>query len=181
MTEGQPDPARYADGQYWDTALYTLPEGVVYGTVRLLYQTASKEYIEFLRDNNDPATNNGQILYDLWQQTSMSAPEVMAEVQFGGLVYLPFVVSGDELMQLRPAQEEILKYENGRLAISAVPGSGKTFTLSLLAAQLIGNGRIDPEAGQQILIVTYLNASVDTFRPASASGWKRWTCPPTRL
>lgn len=67
-------------------------------------------------------------------------------------------------MNLRPAQVEILKYENGRLAISAVPGSGKTFTLSLLAAQLIGNGRIQPQTGQQILIVTYLNASVDTFK-----------------
>lgn len=67
-------------------------------------------------------------------------------------------------LPLRPAQAKILEYEHGRMAISAVPGSGKTFTLSLLAAQLIGNGRINPEAGQQILIVTYLNASVDTFR-----------------
>lgn len=67
-------------------------------------------------------------------------------------------------MNLRPAQAEILQYQNGRLAISAVPGSGKTFTLSLLAAQLIANGRISPAANQQILIVTYLNASVDTFR-----------------
>ncbi len=66
-------------------------------------------------------------------------------------------------LQLRPAQEKILEYENGRLAISAVPGSGKTFTLSLLAAKLIGNGRIDPNQ-QQILIVTYLNSSVDNFR-----------------
>ncbi|MBP7592818.1 MAG: ATP-dependent helicase [Chloroflexi bacterium] len=65
---------------------------------------------------------------------------------------------------LRPAQAEILTYENGRLAISAVPGSGKTFTLSLLAAQLIADKRIDPAAGQQILIVTYLNSSVDTFK-----------------
>jgi DNA helicase II / ATP-dependent DNA helicase PcrA len=67
-------------------------------------------------------------------------------------------------MNLRPAQADILTYENGRLAISAVPGSGKTFTLSLLAAQLIANGSIDADAGQQILIVTYLNASVDTFK-----------------
>ncbi|MBK8900783.1 MAG: ATP-dependent helicase [Anaerolineaceae bacterium] len=66
-------------------------------------------------------------------------------------------------LQLRPAQQKILEYENGRLAISAVPGSGKTFTLSLLAAKLIGNGRIDPNQ-QQILIVTYLNSSVDNFR-----------------
>ncbi len=67
-------------------------------------------------------------------------------------------------LHLRPAQAEILQYQNGRLAISAVPGSGKTFTLSLLAAQLIANGSINPDAGQQILIVTYLNASVDTFK-----------------
>ncbi len=67
-------------------------------------------------------------------------------------------------LPLRPAQAEILKYQNGRLAISAVPGSGKTFTLSLLAAQLIADGRVDANAGQQVLIVTYLNSSVDTFK-----------------
>ncbi|HEX6383992.1 MAG TPA: ATP-dependent helicase [Anaerolineae bacterium] len=67
-------------------------------------------------------------------------------------------------IKLRPAQEDILKYRNGRMAISAVPGSGKTFTLSLLAAQLIADGRVNPDADQQVLVVTYLNASVDTFR-----------------
>jgi DNA helicase-2/ATP-dependent DNA helicase PcrA len=67
-------------------------------------------------------------------------------------------------IQLRPAQEAILEYSNGRMAVSAVPGSGKTFTLSLLAAQLIADGRINPEGGQRILIVTYLNASVDNFK-----------------
>jgi DNA helicase II / ATP-dependent DNA helicase PcrA len=70
----------------------------------------------------------------------------------------------NESLRLRPAQEEILAYSGGRMAVSAVPGSGKTFTLSLLAAQLIAEGRIDPNAGQQILIVTFLNSSVDTFR-----------------
>lgn len=50
------------------------------------------------------------------------------------------------------------------MAVSAVPGSGKTFTLSLLAAQLIADGRIDPQAGQQVLIVTYLNSSADNFK-----------------
>lgn len=67
-------------------------------------------------------------------------------------------------LQLRPAQAEILEYRNGRLAVSAVPGSGKTFTLSLLAATLIGEERLDVTAGQQILIVTFLNSSVDTFK-----------------
>lgn len=81
-------------------------------------------------------------------------------------------------MNLRPAQAEILKYENGRLAISAVPGSGKTFTLSLLAAQLIANGRLDPAAGQQILIVTYLNSSVDNFRARIRKRLEELELPP---
>lgn len=67
-------------------------------------------------------------------------------------------------MTLRPAQADILQYRQGRLAISAVPGSGKTFTLALLAAELISNGAINVEAGQQILVVTYLNSSVENFR-----------------
>jgi DNA helicase II / ATP-dependent DNA helicase PcrA len=67
-------------------------------------------------------------------------------------------------MKLRVAQAELLNYRHGRMAVSAVPGSGKTFTLSLLAAELIAAGHIDTAAGQQILIVTYLNAGVETFR-----------------
>jgi len=67
-------------------------------------------------------------------------------------------------MKLRPEQIDVLKYRGGRMAISAVPGSGKTFTLSLLAAELLANQRIQIENGQNILIVTYLNSSVDNFR-----------------
>lgn len=66
--------------------------------------------------------------------------------------------------RLRPAQEAILAYKGGLMAVSAVPGSGKTFTLSRLAAQLIRDGRVDVEGGQRVLVVTYLNASVETFR-----------------
>lgn len=67
-------------------------------------------------------------------------------------------------IRLRPAQEEVLAYAGGRMAISAVPGSGKTFTLSLLAAKLIADGRVDPALGSQVLVVTFLNTSVDNFR-----------------
>jgi DNA helicase II / ATP-dependent DNA helicase PcrA len=81
-------------------------------------------------------------------------------------------------LNLRPAQAEILTYRRGRLAISAVPGSGKTFTLSLLAAQLIADGRLDAEAGQQILIVTYLNASVDTFKARIRKRLDEMALPP---
>jgi DNA helicase-2/ATP-dependent DNA helicase PcrA len=61
----------------------------------------------------------------------------------------------------RPAQSRILAYTGGKLGISAVPGSGKTFTLSALAAQLIRSGRIGDE--QEVLVVTLVNSAVENF------------------
>jgi DNA helicase II / ATP-dependent DNA helicase PcrA len=58
----------------------------------------------------------------------------------------------------RPSQREILAYRGGTLGISAVPGSGKTHTLSALAAQIISSGasgQLEPE--QEVLIVTLGN------------------------
>lgn len=92
-TNSLPDPTLYANGQYWDITTYVLPDGVVSGTVRLLYQTASKEYIEFLLNNNpNGAGNNGEILYDLWEMTDRSRPETMATFSFSGdseTIFLP--------------------------------------------------------------------------------------------
>ncbi len=72
-------------------------------------------------------------------------------------------------MILRPAQKAILEYKKGYLAVNAVPGSGKTFTLSLLAAQLISEMNTEQDTqdsanNPQVLIVTYLNSSVETFK-----------------
>lgn len=61
----------------------------------------------------------------------------------------------------RPNQEEILAYEQGKMGISAVPGSGKTHTLSYLASQLIIKGSLQND--QEILIVTLVNSAVDNF------------------
>lgn len=65
----------------------------------------------------------------------------------------------------RPAQARILEYTGGRLGISAVPGSGKTFTLSLLAAQLVerlaASGPLD---NREVLVVTMTNSAVENFR-----------------
>lgn len=61
----------------------------------------------------------------------------------------------------RPRQAEILTYESGRMGIPAVPGSGKTHTLSYLAALLITRGFVAED--QEILIVTLVNSAVDNF------------------
>ena len=54
----------------------------------------------------------------------------------------------------RPSQKEILAYQKGTMGVSAVPGSGKTWTLSLLAATIIREGLLQP--GEELkLHVTY--------------------------
>ncbi|MFP3897498.1 MAG: ATP-dependent helicase [Anaerolineales bacterium] len=63
--------------------------------------------------------------------------------------------------RLRPQQAEVLDYQRGRLAISAVPGSGKTLTLSLLAVKIILEGRLGDEG--EILVVTVQNSAVDNI------------------
>lgn len=62
---------------------------------------------------------------------------------------------------LRPSQTDILRYRGGKMGISAVPGAGKTFTLSALAAQIITSGALQPD--QDVLIVTLVNSAVDNF------------------
>ncbi len=64
-------------------------------------------------------------------------------------------------LQLRASQERILAYRGGKMGIAAVPGAGKTFTLSLLAAQILLRGQMRPE--QEILVVTLVNSAVDNF------------------
>ena len=63
--------------------------------------------------------------------------------------------------RLRPEQARIMAYHGGRMAVSAVPGSGKTLTLALLAARLIVEGRIDQES--EVLVVTMQNSAVDNI------------------
>ncbi len=58
-------------------------------------------------------------------------------------------------------QTRILEYQRGKMGISAVPGSGKTHTLSYLAAQLILKGELQND--QEVLIVTLVNSAVDNF------------------
>ncbi len=74
-----------------------------------------------------------------------------------------------QYISLRHEQAAIVcDYAGGRLAVSAVPGSGKTHTLAALAVELIAN-RLRPLAEQgdderEVLIVTFTNSAVENFR-----------------
>ena len=61
----------------------------------------------------------------------------------------------------RPKQAEVLAYRRGAMGVAAVPGSGKTATLSYLAAQLLAETELAD--GQEILIVTLVNSAVANF------------------
>lgn len=69
----------YADGQNWDLTRYQIPAGAASATVTLYYQTASKEYIEFLRDTNT-TDERGDELHAAWVATGKSPPFAMDQV-----------------------------------------------------------------------------------------------------
>jgi hypothetical protein len=79
--DGAPVGESFADGQYWDDVTYPVGSAAVGAEVTLYYQTASREYVEFLRDTN--TTNAaGNLLFDLWDDHGKSEPVAMARATF---------------------------------------------------------------------------------------------------
>lgn len=67
--------------------------------------------------------------------------------------------------KFRAQQFEIINYSRGLMGISAVPGSGKTFTLSHLAAQLVQRiSERNFKNEREVLIVTFTNSAVNSFK-----------------
>ena len=96
----------YADGQYWDDTSYFLPAEAETAHVTLYYQTLSKEYVEFLRDEN--VTNTlGQDLYDAWAAHGMSTPVPMATAT---------LVLGEIVTDVQPTPQTGLTWEMSRPA-----------------------------------------------------------------
>lgn len=72
-------------------------------------------------------------------------------------------------VRFRAEQRAIIdSYRGGKLGIAAVPGSGKTFTLSYLAARLVellvAESTIEGLDRQEVLVVTFTNSAVNHFR-----------------
>ncbi|MDE0585984.1 MAG: hypothetical protein OSB63_05140 [Planctomycetota bacterium] len=77
-----------AGGTYnhYDDITLNPPSGAASGKIRLIYQTTSWEYIQFLFLANDGSVpflaNTGLDLAKAWYQTGMSQPEVMASINW---------------------------------------------------------------------------------------------------
>ncbi|MBI4743762.1 MAG: hypothetical protein HY776_02910 [Actinobacteria bacterium] len=68
---------KYNDGQYWDDTYYKLPSKTDRVKVTLYYQSASKEYVEFLASKNK-SDEWGKKLLEVWKKTEKSKPVEMA-------------------------------------------------------------------------------------------------------
>ncbi|MHC4908095.1 MAG: hypothetical protein ACYTF9_00040 [Planctomycetota bacterium] len=68
----QPVGYAYADGQHWDDTYFDIPACATQAVVTLYYQTSSKEYMEFLRD--ETADGTGLNAYTHWENNGRSAP-----------------------------------------------------------------------------------------------------------
>lgn len=92
--QAEPKGYTYQDGQHWDDTFYKIPAGTARVEVRVLHQTTTKEYIEFLRDHaskplastdyiQPPAGSTagtlGQIVYEQWVKFGRSEPVLLDE------------------------------------------------------------------------------------------------------
>ncbi len=96
--------ATYADGQYWDETVYSLPPSAVRVVAYLAYQTSSKEYIDFLRSKGGA---DGAALGALWD-TLKSPPELIAQAEaVAGSGNQPPAVA-DDTFEAAPGQTTLL-------------------------------------------------------------------------
>jgi hypothetical protein len=81
LRRAEPVGTAYADSQYWDDARYVLPGSAISVTATLYYQTISREYADFLRDQNSGNSYDwndwGGRLHRSWQARGRSAPVAM--------------------------------------------------------------------------------------------------------
>lgn len=77
----------YADDQYWDDAYFRLPDGAAQVEATAYYQTATRHYIEELHENNH-SDDWGEILYQLWNESGRSPPEIMGQANLAATAFL---------------------------------------------------------------------------------------------
>jgi len=77
--QAAPVAATFGEEHYWDDTHFTVPMRAVSALVRVYHQTSSREYMEFLRDNNH-SNQDGQNAYDQWVLHGKSAPILMSSV-----------------------------------------------------------------------------------------------------
>ncbi len=90
----EPKGYSYADGQHWDDTCFLIPENTRFVEVRFFHQIASREYMEFLLNEN--TTNGaGVTAYNAWIATGMSPPVLLDSTNASVANFLPGDLNGD--------------------------------------------------------------------------------------
>jgi len=76
LNQTTPVGATYLNGQHWYNLDDSIPPGAASVVATLYHQVTTREYIEFLRDEN-VTDNRGQIAYDMWVLHQGGTPTVM--------------------------------------------------------------------------------------------------------
>jgi uncharacterized repeat protein (TIGR01451 family) len=87
----RPVGADFADEQHWDDTEYEVPLETEHVIVTLYYQTASREYVEFLHKQGGV---DGQALESLWAQSKGEPVPMVKVIEPANHVYLPVVYKG---------------------------------------------------------------------------------------
>jgi len=79
--------------------------------------------------------------------------------------------------QLRAGQQGLADWNGGCMAISAVPGAGKSYSLSVAAAIALGRFQLNPR--QQLMVVTYTRSAAASIKDKIKQQLKALHLPPT--
>ena len=138
-------------------------------TATLYYQITTREYVEFLRDEN--RTNDaGQVFYNLWAAGGKSAPEVMAEAAWyrplvsvavnGGAAQRSkvtnLVVTFRRLVDIEPGAFQVTQRGTGTpvtVVADAVDQLDQTIVLLTFAGNLVQFGSL-ADGNYQLLVDT---------------------------
>jgi hypothetical protein len=97
----------YADGDYWDETRYSLPTETALVSVYLRYQTISRAYVEFLRDENVSNVFDwnawGSRLFTAWDRHGRSRPVLMRSAS------IPIAPTAVEAERTGPGVTELLQ------------------------------------------------------------------------
>ncbi|GBF80418.1 hypothetical protein AsFPU1_1819 [Aphanothece sacrum FPU1] len=78
---------------------------------------------------------------------------------------------------LRPGQQQLADWEGGKMAVSAVPGAGKSHSLSVAAAMAIACYQLHPR--KQLIIVTYTRSAAAGIKAKIKERLKELKLPQT--
>jgi len=79
--------------------------------------------------------------------------------------------------RLRAGQQPLADWENGKLAVSAVPGSGKSTGMAIGAAIAIVRHNLNPR--RQLIVVTFTRSAAASIKTKIAANLKALGYPPT--